>query len=221
MVHHQCLEEGIEWKFIPPRSPHFGGLWETSIKIAKYHFYRVVGKSILYFEDFRTLVCQISAIINSRPLVPLTENPDDLVTLTPAHFLIGAPFNSIIEPDVTMLNIPRLNRWQNISFMYQTFWKKWSTEWLTQLQQRKKWCNHAENIKPGTLVLIKDDNLPPMKRPLARVTETIVGKDGVARVAILKTANGSSKRAVTKLCILPISDVESSQLSTGGVCCDK
>ena len=74
----QCLNDGIDWKFIPPRSPHFGGLWEASIKLAKHHFYRVVGLSVLNFGELRTLVCQISAIINSRPLFPHTENPEDL-----------------------------------------------------------------------------------------------------------------------------------------------
>lgn len=63
-VHRQCLIEGIDWKFIPPRSPHFGGLWESSIKIAKFYFWRVLGSALLTFDELRTLICQISAVIN-------------------------------------------------------------------------------------------------------------------------------------------------------------
>ncbi|XP_049309805.1 uncharacterized protein LOC125777856 [Bactrocera dorsalis] len=70
------------------RSPHFGGLWEAAVKMAKKHFYRSVGSSLPGFEELRTLVCQISAVINPRPLVPLSENPEDLDVLTPGIFLL-------------------------------------------------------------------------------------------------------------------------------------
>ncbi|XP_004533440.1 uncharacterized protein LOC101460272 [Ceratitis capitata] len=205
-VHKICLDDSIDWKFIPPRSPHFGGLWEAGVKSARFHFYRVAGSSGLSFEELRTLVCQISAIINSRPLIPLTEHRDDLSVLTPGHFLIGGPFTATIEPDMTEININRLGHWQRISQMQQIFWKKWSTEYLTQLQQRSKWRTEREGIKGGDIVLIKDENLPPLRWPLARVIDIIPGSDGIARVAKLKTSSGFTKRAITNLCLLPLDD---------------
>ncbi|XP_044571437.1 uncharacterized protein LOC123257248 [Drosophila ananassae] len=60
-----CLPESIEWKFIPPRSPHFGGLWEAAVKTAMYHFYRVVGSAVLKADDLQTLLYNIGAVINS------------------------------------------------------------------------------------------------------------------------------------------------------------
>lgn len=124
VVHEQCASDGIDWKLIPPRSPHFGGIWEAAVKMAKYPFHRVVGLSTLKLEELRTLVCQISAIVSSIP----SENPGDLEVLTPEHFLIGASFSSIVEPDITTLNINRLSRWQRICYMQQEFWKKWHAE---------------------------------------------------------------------------------------------
>ncbi|XP_060665746.1 uncharacterized protein LOC132798036 [Drosophila nasuta] len=97
-VHRVCLMDNIEWKFIPPRSPHFGGLWEAAVKSAKHHLYRSVGRSILNYDELRTLVCQIAAIINSRPLLSISESPDDLDVLTPAHLLFGGPPTVILEP---------------------------------------------------------------------------------------------------------------------------
>lgn len=73
-VREQCLEDSIDWKFIPPRSPHFGGLWEASIKTEKYHLIRNLGQSILNFDELRTVICHVSAIMNSRPLCPLSSN---------------------------------------------------------------------------------------------------------------------------------------------------
>lgn len=66
---------------------------------------------MLNFNELRTLVCQISAILNSRSLCPLSENSDDLDVLTLAHFLSGAPLVIIMEPDITELKLNILNRY--------------------------------------------------------------------------------------------------------------
>ncbi|GFX97048.1 uncharacterized protein TNCV_1997801 [Trichonephila clavipes] len=81
--------ESIEWNFIPPRSPNHGGLWEAGVKAFKFHLKRVVGNAHLTLEEFITILCEIEAVLNSRPLTPLTSNFDDFETLTPGHFLVG------------------------------------------------------------------------------------------------------------------------------------
>jgi len=86
------------------------------VKIAKHHFYRAVGTAVLAFEELRNLVCHISAVVNSRPLVSISENPADLDVLTPAHFLNGGPPSSFVEPDVTRLNFNRLDGWQRVAY---------------------------------------------------------------------------------------------------------
>lgn len=66
--------------------------------------------------------------------------------------------------------------------MRQSFWVRWSQEYISQLQQRFKW-KHTEdtNIKIGIMVLIKTENTPPMIWPLGRIAETHPGADGIAR----------------------------------------
>ncbi|XP_073816668.1 uncharacterized protein [Musca autumnalis] len=157
---------------------------------------------------------RLSAGSNVEP----SKNPDDLDILTPGHFLVGAPLVSIMEPDVTELNTNTLNRWQRVSYMQQIFWKKWSSSYLSQLQERNKWRATAANVKEGDLVMLRDENMPTLKWQLGRVSATIAGKDGVVRVAIIKTTNGTCRRAVTKLAVLPIEkeSVESLELPTGG-----
>ncbi|XP_072395152.1 uncharacterized protein [Diabrotica undecimpunctata] len=81
--------EGINWNFIPAKSPNFGGLWEAGVKSCKKHLKRILGNCTLTFEDFYTTLVQIEAILNSRPLCPLSSSPDDFESLTPSHFLIG------------------------------------------------------------------------------------------------------------------------------------
>ncbi|GFX90319.1 integrase catalytic domain-containing protein [Trichonephila clavipes] len=65
--------EGIEWKFIPARSPNFGGLWEAAIKSCKYHLKRVVNGINLTYEELLTVTVQIEGILNSRPLCPIKQ----------------------------------------------------------------------------------------------------------------------------------------------------
>jgi len=66
-----------------------GGLWEAGVKSMKFHLLRVAGNAKLTYQRFNTLLCQIEALLNSRPICPLNNNPDDLQVLTPGHFLIG------------------------------------------------------------------------------------------------------------------------------------
>ncbi|XP_037811070.1 uncharacterized protein LOC119603189 [Lucilia sericata] len=215
----QCLEDGIEWSFIPPRSPHFGGLWEAAVKSAKLHFYRTVGLNKLTFDELRTLICEISAILNSRPLCPISEDPNDLEVLTPGHFLIGGPLISIVEPSITDLDISRLSRWQRVCQMKQIFWQRWSNSYLTLLQEHTKWREQTENIVIGSMVLLKDENQQPLKWQIGRITDVIRGDDNVVRVVMVQTSNGLMKRAVSKVAVLPIDSlVESRSLPTGGGC---
>ncbi|GFU31974.1 integrase catalytic domain-containing protein [Trichonephila clavipes] len=94
-------KEQIKWNFNPPSAPHFGGLWEAEVKTLKYHLKREIGNSILSHEEFLTLVVQIEAILNSRPICPLSNDPNDVETLTPAHFLVVSSLAAVPDPDYT------------------------------------------------------------------------------------------------------------------------
>ncbi|CAG7734943.1 unnamed protein product, partial [Allacma fusca] len=82
-------EQEVYFHWNPPAAPHFGGLWEAGIKSLKFHLKRVLGSEILNFEEMATLLVQIEACLNSRPLSPMSNEPGDLLPLTPGHFLIG------------------------------------------------------------------------------------------------------------------------------------
>ncbi|XP_050301530.1 uncharacterized protein LOC126739765 [Anthonomus grandis grandis] len=194
----------IRWHLGPPLSPHFNALAESGVKSFKSHFLRVVGDQKLTIEEMSTLICQIEAILNSRPLTAQSTDPNDLLPLTPFHFLTLEPLNSgIPDPDLSHLNINRLSRWQLIQKLHADFWKRFSFEYLNTLQQRHKWSNPSTPIKLNALVLIQSDLKSPLKWPLGRVIELHPGEDGQIRVATVKTSVGNFKRPVIKLCPLP------------------
>ncbi|GBL82892.1 hypothetical protein AVEN_19938-1, partial [Araneus ventricosus] len=101
--------EGIVWHFNPPATHHFGGLWEAGVKSLKSHLKRVVGNTVLTHEEFSTLVTQVEAVLNSRPLCNLSSDPNDDFVLTPAHFLVGSSLTALPDSDLTEVPINRLN----------------------------------------------------------------------------------------------------------------
>ncbi|XP_037929401.1 uncharacterized protein LOC119663870 [Teleopsis dalmanni] len=90
-----CSTTGINFHFIPPRAPHLGGLWEASVKSAKYLLLRSVSTASLTYEELETVVVKIEAILNSRPLTPMSNDPTDLTALTPGHLLIGEALTTL------------------------------------------------------------------------------------------------------------------------------
>ncbi|GBM87064.1 hypothetical protein AVEN_117913-1 [Araneus ventricosus] len=193
--------EGVNWKQIVPSAPHFGGFWEENEISMKFHFKRMLGAHILSQEDFTTVLVKIEAVLNARPLVAASDDPDDYCVITPGHFLIGSDLKRLPEPDLTEHKIPIRERHQLISQISQSFWKSWSKDYLTQLQVRKKWTKPCENLKVNDLVLIKE---PPIKWKMARVSETYKGTDKFVRAVNLKTTAGELRRPIHKLIHLPI-----------------
>ena len=198
-----CLGKQIKWHFIAPRAPHQGGLWESHIKLVKTHLKRVVGETKLTFEEMYTLLTGVEACINSRPITPMSHDPNDLNSLCPSHFLIGSVLTAPTEPDLMDISVNRLTRWQHIERMRQHFWRRWQQDYLHTMQQRSKWKQPSDNVKMGTLVVIREDNLPPLQWLLGRVVGVHPGADGRARVVTLKTRKGLIKRATTNICRLP------------------
>lgn len=208
-----ATSQNIKFKFIPPYSPHFGGLWEAGIKSCKHHLLRSTGNAHLTYEEYSTVLTQIEAILNSRPLSPLSTHPDDYLPLSPGHFLVGRPLTAPASPDFQDVPVLRLDRYQRLEQIRQHFWTRWAKEYVSELQTRGKWRENKCHLRPNTLVVIKEDNSPPLKWSLGRIIATVPGRDGISRVADIRTAAGVIRRAFTKIC--PLLDNETSSLEVG------
>lgn len=200
----QLAQDGIEWRFNPPSAPHFGGLWESAVKSAKYHLTRIMGEAKLTIGELNTLLCQIEACLNSRPLTLMSSDPSELEALTPAHFLIGGPISLPPEADLEGENVNNLRRWKYVQALMQTFWRRWKDEYLPQLQVRGKWTTNKPPLKIEDIVVIKDECTRPTKWKLGRIVQLHPGKDGIIRVATVRLGSGLEiKRPTVKLCVLP------------------
>ncbi len=199
-----CNAHNIQWKFIPEHSPHFGGIWEASVKSFKKHLRRVVGEVKLTFQEMHTVLSQIEACLNSRPFVPVNHPDDDgIETLTPGHFLICQPLMALPDPAISYQSISLLRRWHLCQSLVRHFWKRWSLEYLSTLQRISKWQRPVHNVAVGDVVVLIEDGMVPTQWPLARILKTYPGTDGVIRVVDIKTSKGLYRRPVHKIAVLP------------------
>jgi hypothetical protein len=196
----------IQWRFNPPNSPHFGGLWEAAVISFKRHLIRVVGTEVLTYEHLNTLVIEIEAILNSRPITPISSNPDDPPVLTPGHCLIGDALTSLHERDFRDIPPHRLSSWQRINQL-KHFCSRWYREYITELTRRNKWSKGTHSNREDTIVLIREDNIPSMQWPLGRLIKINPGADGIIRTITIKTATNTLDRGVKRLVLLPCQPV--------------
>ncbi|XP_063984105.1 uncharacterized protein LOC135166075 [Diachasmimorpha longicaudata] len=216
-IHHiinELASNGTKWIFIPPQSPHMGGKWEAAVKSVKFHLKRLTGNLVLTYEELNTLIIQIEAQLNSRPLCALSDDPDDCRALTPGHFIIGEPINAVPEPSLINHKMEGLTRWKMIARIAQQFWDRWSRECMHHYQTIYKWKRSTDDIKVGTLVLIIDERYPPTKWPLGRVSRVHPSDDNLTRVVDITTGAGGANtytRHINKVVPLPISTEEEDQ----------
>jgi hypothetical protein len=156
----------------------------------------------LTFEEFSTVITQIEACLNSRPLVALSCNDDGLEALTPGHFLIGRPLESLPDPSFSYRKLSLLRRWHLCQNLVRHFWQRWSQEYLSSLRKYTKWHKPTRNMSTGDVVVLHEDGMVPAKWPIGRVIQTFTGKDGLVRVANVKTQRGVYKRPIHKLALL-------------------
>lgn len=140
-ISHLFASDGINFHFNPPYAPNWGGQWESYVKLTKHHLRRMTVSKKLTYEEMSTLLVQIEACINSRPLCSITSDPTDLDPLTPAHLLIGQPLNAIPEPSLLSLKDQTLDRFQAIQKSLQLFWQRFFIEYLHTLHPRKSGNN--------------------------------------------------------------------------------
>ncbi|XP_071141981.1 uncharacterized protein [Mytilus edulis] len=203
---------GTTWKFIPKRAPWYGGFWERLIGLTKNCIKKVLGRSLIQIELLRTIVTEVEAILNDRPLKYVSSDPLD-EPLTPSHLLYGRRITSLPYPtnqelehsqnDMTHKSTNKLFKMK--TQIIQSFWYKWKHEYLTALREyHRNTGNNKQLVSIGDVVQIYDDS-PRIKWTLAVVEKLNVGGDGLARSAVIRTKNGLTSRPITKLYPLEVS----------------
>ena len=168
----------------------------------KTHLKRIVSPVKLTFEEFSTVLNQIEACLNSRPLIPMNSPDDDgIAVLTPGHFLIGKPLVALPDPQLSYRSISLLKRWHLCQQLTRHFWERWQNEYLQTLNKYNKWRFPSRNVAVGDVVILKETGTIPTKWPIARVIAVHPGLDKLVRVVTVKKPQGVYKRPVSKVVV--------------------
>ena len=206
-----CVQKFLQdqkcaWVFNPPHSSHMGGAWERLIGVAR----RILdcmllqsGRARLTHEVLVTFMAEITAIINARPLVPVSSDPEHPFILTPSMLLTQrAGTTSTPQCDFSQNELLK-HQWKRVQYLAEEFWNRWRKEYLTTLQPRQKWQQKRPDIKEGDVVLLKEKQVRRNEWPMGVVVNTVLSKDGLVRKAEIKVVH----EGVTKIFYRPITEM--------------
>ena len=150
-------------------------------------------------DALRTFFCEAEAIVNSRPIVKISDDATDESVLTPNHLLLGSGDPSFTWGDFEMGEAYR-KQWKFVQLLAKRFWKTWLAQYVPQLQERQKWHKQLPDFKTGDVVLVSDETTPRSLWPLGLVTQVNLSRDGLVRSCKLRTRHAKEMvRPINKL----------------------
>ena len=202
-IQDQLLQKGCQWVFQPPKASHASGVWERLIRSTRVALRAILGNSLVDEEVLATVLTEVEAILNSRPLCAASDDPDDQEPLTPNHLLLQKAVHNLPPGSFVKEDLFSRKKWRQAQILADHFWKRWVKEYVLSLQERQKWQRPRRNADVGDLVLLVDDCLPRSQWRMGRVKAVFPSKDGLVRSVEVKTgASSSLVRPIQKLCLL-------------------
>ena len=208
-VGRHLADAGCTWLFNPPHAPHMGGAWERMIGVTKNILNAMLMRhdsARLTHEVLTTFMAEVSAIINSRPLAPVSTDPEDPTLITPATLLTQKIGEAPLPPGEFDSKDVSRRQWRHVQHLSETFWKRWKGQYLPLLQTRSKWTSNSPNIESGSVVILKDHDTKRNEWPVGRVTKVIPSKDGKVRQVEVKTCRNNHPktflRPITEIVLL-------------------
>ena len=203
------------------KAPWWGGFYERLVGSVKRCLRKVVGNARLTYEEMLTVLLEVEAVLNSRPLTFVsTEDLDE--PLTPSHMIYGRRVWScpaVDTEDVADASVQRddlLRRLNHLTTIVDHFWSRWSKEYLLELRNshRRVIATSGAKVSAGDVVVVQEENEKRASWKLALVQELLIGKDGKARGAVIKCASRGGRPSTMRRPVQRLYPVEIGSDST-------
>jgi len=202
----QLQQHSTTFVYNTPKASHHGGVFERMIRSCREHL-RHVAQHPLKEETFQTLLVEVEFQVNSRPLTEVSIDPDDLDAICPNDLLV-LKSAEVLPPGIFVKDNVRLQKgWKKVQALANSFWRRWTDEYLPTLSKRAKRAHPKRNLKVNDLCLLRDESLARGHWPLARITRTFPSTDGLVRSVEVRTKTGLYRRPITKVCLLEASSL--------------
>ncbi|XP_027882064.1 uncharacterized protein LOC114150069 [Xiphophorus couchianus] len=206
VVESYLQSKGCTWIFNPPHSSHMGGSWERLIGVSRRILDAMLlqtGHTHLTDEVLSTLMAEVMVIMNARPLVPVSNDPEMPTILTPAMLLTQKTSTVSAPSGEFKMGVLQGKQWKHVQCLADTFWKRWKQEYLSTLQVRRKWTQQEKNIKIGDVVLLKDSQAHRNDWPIGIIVKTLPSSDKIVRKVEVKTTKGGHAKIFHR----PVSEI--------------
>ena len=200
----------LSWRFIPPRSPWYGGFWERLVGVVKSSLKKCLFKKKVTSDDLITIVTEIENRVNNRPLTYVGDGLDALDPLTPSHLLHGRRLSSLPSIPASAEDLdPSFHGQKSLESQFKDctrviskFTDIWKKEYLLSLREysrkNKPDSAYKDVVKLNDIVLIGEET-PRSLWHLGKVIELFRGNDGIVRTVRVKTTVGESLRPISRL----------------------
>lgn len=209
------LDHKIQWKFIVERAPWWGGFYERLMTTIKQPLKKLLGRSSLTIDEMSTVLTEVEAMVNSRPLTFISDDPDEASYLTPSSFLIGRLTTCVpVRPckgkePTTKLTRKELNKMLvNQNKYLNQCWKMWNEEYVRNLGTVPTKQHESNKLTVGELVMVTDNQNPRCKWTVGIVDKVQEGRDGKIRRCWIKTGNVTKPRPVQHVSRLEMDSME-------------
>ncbi|KAK0148669.1 hypothetical protein N1851_010999 [Merluccius polli] len=202
VLQNQLARQQIKFCFNPPPAPHFGGVWEREICSVKTALYTCVGAQSLPEEVLLTVLLEVEAILNSKPLGYVSADIADIDPVTPNSLLMGRPDGALPQVVYPNTEILSRRRWRHSQVLVDHFWSRFIREYLPGLQTRQKWQASPPELLEKAVVLMVDPQLPRALWPIGHVTRVHCSNDGCIRSADVNIKGHVYTRPVARLVML-------------------
>ncbi|XP_064473912.1 uncharacterized protein LOC135388341 [Ornithodoros turicata] len=196
LVQDYSSRNGIRWKFIPERAPWWGGFYERLIRSVKSALRKTLSRNVVDFIEMQTLLAEVEAMMNSRPITFVYNENSEPTPLTPATMIMGRRLlappstesttsrNTIHDASSTKIR----ETWKRQLHYLNAVWNRWQQEYLSELRSayHSKGTNDCD-VRTGDLVLVKEPNCPRLQWKMALVEKVFTGSDGRVRVCLIRT----------------------------------
>ena len=206
----ELAARGWSWTWIPAGTPHYGGVWERVVGMFKRHLAALSTGETFHIETFWTIITEIEATINRRPLTSISTDSRDLEALTPAHILYPATFghsSARTLPYAITTDAERMRyTWKRAQSRVAAFWKEWKRDYLTMLHNRPKWRKTMRDLAVDDIVILVDETTHRDEWKLGRIVNTNSSDGHVRKVSVRRADGKEVERDRTKVVRLELDD---------------